>query len=128
MNLKEQIAAAADRRTQPLEVPEWGCTLHLKELSVGERMKLFDLMADDNNKDKLLYVYAILATVADADGNRIFTTDDYDLIAGKNSDVVLRLGKECANFNKLVGQPIEDAKKNSEPTQNEQLSTNCAKN
>jgi hypothetical protein len=100
----------------------------LKELSVGERMRLFDVMADDSNKDKLLYVYAILATAADADGNRIFTTDDYDLIASKHADVVLRLGKACAEFNKLVGTPVEDAKKNSEPAQNEQPSTSCAKN
>lgn len=112
MNLKDQIAQARDVKLQPVEVPEWGVTVYLKELTVGERLALYDVMTDDANKDRLLYVYAILYSVCDQDGNRAFGLEDYDLVANKNADVVLRIGKEAARHNKLIGDAIDDAKKN----------------
>lgn len=112
MDIREAIRTANDLKLTPCEVPEWGMTLHLRQLNVGERLELFRVLGDDTNKDKLLYVVAILFTACDPDGKRLFTLEDYDLLNAKNGEVILRLGREAAKLNKLVGEPIEDAKKN----------------
>lgn len=112
MNLKEKIAAAQDRKVEAVEVPEWGVKLYFHEMTVGERMRLYDVLAADSNKDRLLYVYAILATARDEHGDRVFSDEDYDLVASKNPDVVFRLGKLAAHHNRLVGDVVEAAKKN----------------
>lgn len=110
--MRDKILQAPDRATKTMDIPEWGCTVTLKELSVGERLQLWDVLSDDANKDKTLYVFAIIFTLVDEAGNRLFQPEDYDAIACKNADVVLKLGRECALFNRLLSGAIDDAKKN----------------
>jgi len=111
MDLREAIRTANDLKLTPCEVPEWNVTIFLRQLNVGERLELFRVLNDDANKDKLLYVVAILFTACDPDGNRLFTLDDYDLLTSKSGEVVLRIGREAARLNRLVGDPVDEAKK-----------------
>ena len=109
--MRDLILNAQDRQLKPVEVPEWGVTVYLRQLSVGDRLALFDVLSDEQNANKILYVYAIIFTVCDSSGQRIFTVEDYESIVQKNADVILRLGKECATFNRLLADAVPEAKK-----------------
>lgn len=112
MNLRDQIAAAKDTQLVPVEVPEWGCQIFIRELSLGDRLRLWDAIADEANKDKIHHVYTVIFCVTDEAGTPVFSLDDYDLVASKNHDVILRLGKHAAEVNKLLAGAVDDAKKN----------------
>lgn len=112
MDLREIITQARDVEVVPVQVPEWGCTVHIRQLSVRDRIQLMQKVNDDEAGK--LSVYALLFTLCDEAGTLVFTPQDYDLLASKNARVIDRLGKQAAEINHMVGDAVDDAKKNSD--------------
>jgi hypothetical protein len=113
MGLKETITSARDFELLAVEVPEWGTTVHLKQLSVAERLALVDQI--DGSPDGKLGVLALLHTLCEADGKLVFDPKtDYDLVAAKSARVVDRLSKLSSQLNKMQPGAVEAAKKNNE--------------
>ncbi len=111
MSIRDNILNANDRKQTSIEIDGWGL-IHVKELTLADRLSIHEELLKKENEDRLLYVYAILFSVVDEQGNRQFSKDDYDLVINKNQDLVYKLGEFCSEFCKLVGKPIEEAKKN----------------
>lgn len=109
MNLKEQITNARDVEITPLEVPEWGTTVYLKQVNVKERIALVEQINEANMGNGRLSVFTVLFTLCDESGNLVFGPDDYDLVASKNSRVVDRISNKAWDLNSM---PVEEAKKN----------------
>lgn len=109
MNLKDQIARADDRKVTPVPVPEWDCTVYLRQLSVEERNALVAQI--DTAEAGRLTVYILLHALCDEAGNPVFGPDDYAILAGKNARVVDRLGKEASALNMMLASSLDDAKK-----------------
>jgi len=106
--LKQLIAAARDVEVTPVEVPEWGTVVHLKQLNVSERISLMDKVTESNTGK--LSVFTLLFTLCDQDGVLVFGADDYELLAAKNARVIDRLGHRAAELNRMVGDAIGEAK------------------
>lgn len=116
MSLREQIASVKDYELEQVFVPEWNTDIYLRSITVGERVKLYTLL-DDKTTESRLSIWLVMFCLTEADGKRVFTEDDYDLIASKNAKVIDRLGKRAAELNMMMATAVEDSKKNSAPTQ-----------
>lgn len=121
MSLREYIESAQDLNITAVVVPEWKTTAYLRELTVGERQKLFDLV--DVNPAGRLGVYVLLYTLCEKGGERVFGDEDYAVLASKNAKVVDRLGRLAMEHNAMLGGSVDTAKKNSEETENSPVST-----
>lgn len=112
MSLRDQIDKIQDIKLIPFPIPEWETTVYIKTLTLPERLHLFDLIEKDENKEHLLYVYSILVSVTDEQGNRLWKDSEYDAVAKRDGDIVLRLGRLCAVSNKLVAAALDEKKSN----------------
>ncbi len=101
------ILAAEDRKLEPVEVKEWGCTVHVKPLNGVERSKLVRAVQAGG----VLYGAAMVASLCDENGNQLFTEADLDAINGKSGKVLERLSSFVVQLNGLNGGAVDDAKK-----------------
>ena len=105
------ILLCDDLKTSVVEVKEWNCKLHIRELGLDEGIKLFSMAQnlDGNNPtisgDDIAQVIAW--GVIDPDTNeRLFTDKDVKKLAKKSSKPLMTLYKAITD---LSG---EDAEKN----------------
>lgn len=69
------ILAADDLATEALEVPQWGGTVHVRELSLGERMQLGELA---QTAPDTVACWLVAVATTDAGGDPLFPQDDLD--------------------------------------------------
>lgn len=112
MNLRELISEVKDYTLEAVPVPEWKTTVYLREITVAERVKLFAVLEGKSLTDTPLCAHVLLYALCDQDGKRVFTDDDYDVLASKNAKVIKRLGTRAAEMNGMLSDAVEDAKKN----------------
>jgi hypothetical protein len=89
VTLRDTILGAADLPLHAVEVPEWGCTVYLRSLNVGERTRLLDVKDDEHE----LQLGAFIAGVRDSDGSPLFAPADREVLTAKSGAVVERLAK-----------------------------------
>lgn len=112
MNLKELISGVKDYHLEAVAVPEWNTTVHLREVTVADRGKLFKLVDGKQMPDTELYAHVLLYCICDENGKRAFGDEDYDLLASKNAKVIRRLGTQAIELNLMTPDAVDDAKKN----------------
>jgi hypothetical protein len=118
MSLKATILAAAGGAAPELvPVPEWGCDVHVREMTGAERDayeaetyqvsgKTVELNRQ-NARARLL-----VRCLSDEQGKRIFGDDDADVLGTKSGAVLDRLYVIAQRVNKLTAKDLEDAAKN----------------
>jgi len=125
---RDQILGIVDRKQKVVDVPEWGGEVIIKEMSGADRAEYMasiikfetnekgEVVAepDPANGDAKLLSYCLI----DEDGNRLFTRDDIEALGAKNGEVLERLANEALNLNAIDKEAVDDAKGESEPTQN----------
>jgi hypothetical protein len=127
--LRNAIINAKDCNIKPEEVPEWGCTVYLREWNGKDRSMFWSrsIRANENgaevNWDTLFdnQVLAVAMSLCDEEGNKLFDTTDKDLtvLAAKKGDVIQRLYTKSIEINGLAANSVEEAAKNSLPAQSE---------
>lgn len=112
--LKNTIFAALDARTEPVEVPEWGVTLYVKTMTGSERAafitKAEDARKSNNPLDAVAWL--VVMTAAEANGQRLFSDDDFGKVNGKSANVLDRISTASAKLNGLTDGAVDEAKKN----------------
>lgn len=108
------------RKTQTLEVPEWGGSVTLRELSATERFglgKTAERIGAEHGMDEgVALVYALaLASIVDGDDPVFGEADVAEFTAGDFS-VLARIAGEVASINAMSG---EDVSGNSEGSQSD---------
>jgi hypothetical protein len=88
---REQILAKRSTRIVTVEVPEWGGTVHLRALTVGERDRLDQFVQDSKQKVSGFRSLVLSLCLCDADGNRLFADRQREEIDGLDASVVERL-------------------------------------
>lgn len=74
------ILAADDLATEALEVPQWGGTIHVRELTLAERMELGRM--DQAQPDTIAcWLVAVAATTSD--GDPLFDQAELDTVIAK---------------------------------------------
>lgn len=101
---------------EPVDVPEWTTTVHLRVMSAAERIA-WASAKDAGEASSVMPMARLLARcLSDEAGNRIFDDSDGDAaaIAAKDGTVVDRLGQRALRMNGLSDDGREDARKNSD--------------
>lgn len=112
---REDILKADDRKTVEVEIPEWGGTVLLMEMSAKERddyevsLQTFDANGKASFNPENVRAKLVSACLVDENGQRMFTVND---LAQKNGRVIDRLFQAASELNSVAESAIEDAAKN----------------
>jgi hypothetical protein len=105
VSLREQILASqGERKPEPLEVPEWHATVWLKQMTVADQVAL-----SEGTKPADMPVAVLLHCLVDENGERIFTDDDREALAGESFAIVLRVFVAAAKLNGLSTAELDEA-------------------
>ena len=114
-DLLKKIKAADKKNLLPVEVPEWGLTVYIKQLTVGERdsfeaeafasRKGDGLM--DNPRSKFL-----VRTLCDEHGQTLCKPEEFKQLAELSSKPMERLFEAAQKHNRLTDSDVEELAKN----------------
>ncbi len=90
----------------PLEVPEWGCTVHLKPFNGYERRRF----VKNAHTGNVLYGEVMRQTLCDEHGHPLFTADDVDALEKKSGKVLDRVGGVIMRLNGIGVDAVDEAK------------------
>jgi hypothetical protein len=116
MSLKDQIQSAQDLKSEPVEVPEWGCQVYIKTMNGIERDKWEALAYSAPGTRKVIDEYwesLLLHTIVDENGERVFSDSDLGILRGKSSKVIGRLFDKAAKQNGIRKEDLDTSIKNS---------------
>lgn len=117
-DLRAKILAQPDLKTVDVEVSEWGMTLKVRSLTATERSGFersmnFDPQGNPRNLENLQTRLAVL-TVVNGDGERVFTDDDVEALAGKHAGALQKIFNAAAELNGLTKEAADALAGNSE--------------
>lgn len=113
---REAILAVDDRKLERFEVPEWGGVIYLRVMTGTERDAWEQGIGRGAGQevDGLMAIALLVAkVVADADGNRLFSDDDVELLKGKSAPALMRVWARAQRLNALTDGDVEALVKNS---------------
>lgn len=108
---RDAILAADDLKAKRVETPEWAGHVFVRPMTAGER-DAFDLFITEHRGHAKIRAYIVALCAVDADGKRLFTEGDVDVLDGKASAPMTRVFMAARKLNKLFVEDIEDAAKN----------------
>lgn len=118
---RQQIDAVSDLRTKDVEVPEWGGTVRLRELSSKERslIEATTIGAKGQSVEvrieafKTLRERMVVAALIDEDGNRLYKDNEAGFLGQKSGQVVERLFQTVQELSGMTPAAVKDAEGNS---------------
>jgi hypothetical protein len=98
-----------------VDVPQWGKTF-IRKISAAERVAIDYLRMENDGRPPNIEARVAVMFVADEAGNRIFKDEDAKELGAEPAHVeaIVAVVNAGLEFNKLRGEPVADAKKNSE--------------
>ena len=114
---REQILAAKDRKTETINVEEWGGDVIVASMSGADRDE-FDqhLIAAQKEGDdawrRQIRARLTALCVVDENNDRLFTADDILALGQKSSAALEPIYKAALRLNKLGADEVEKAAKN----------------
>lgn len=115
----QQILDYDDRKTERVEVPEWGGDVIVRNLTGSERDSYeasMTIQKGDKSVPNPVGARARLVVRAaiDEDGKRLFSDNDAPKLSDKNAAVLDRLWDKIAELSGLTSTAAEDAEGNSD--------------
>ena len=118
MSIRDKVAAADDRQTEVVTIPEWDVTIELRSPTVNERADLIREFTDDDGRTDYAAMYAalVIATCHDPEtGDKAFTAEDAAMLREKNGRVVNDLFEAAQLIAGLSPSQVEEDKKSVDP-------------
>lgn len=125
---RDQILGTDDLGRKEIEVPEWGGTVTIRQLTRGEqdaylKRQMGDAKMKAGRKEvsgefnaAAMYghdAWLCVRGICDADGKPMFGDKDIEALAKKNGAVVGRIAQEIVKFSDMAEDvPLEDEAKN----------------
>jgi len=105
----DQILAADDMGLKEVAVPEWGGSVFIRVMTVGERDEYERMWIGQRDKGIANFRTQYLARVlCDDTGKLLFTRDKVDALAAKSGAVCGRLFDEAMNHNKMTEADVQE--------------------
>lgn len=118
MGLREQILQAQDLERKAVEVPEWNCTVWVRELTgsegddlEAETYKVRGKEVEVNRKN--FRARLLRRALVDEQGAQVFDAKDLELLGAKSSKVLKRLADIASEMSGISKKDEEDLVKNS---------------
>jgi hypothetical protein len=114
MLTRDQILKAKDRKTETLNVPEWGGEVIVSAMSGHDRdaFEASIVRADGRTDMANMRAKLVAACVVDEAGNRLFQPADIEALGGKSSSALDRIVSVAQRLNRLGDQQLEELKGN----------------
>jgi hypothetical protein len=110
---KEQILAADDSGLLEVEVPEWGGSVFIRVMTVGERDSYEnEWMANKSTGVSNFRSKFLQRVLCDEHGKLLFSASEVDALAKKSARVVTTLWEAAMRHNKLTDADVEELAKN----------------
>lgn len=110
---KEKILAADDLGLLEVPVPEWGDSVFIRVMTVGERDSYENDWVLNKNKGVENFRSKFLQRVlCDEKGNLLFASDEVPKLAGKSAKVMSRIWQKAMEHNALTDADVEELAKN----------------
>lgn len=95
------ILGAAKLKIIAVEVPEWNGTVHLREMTAGQRDQFdaLQLAADEASRFQDIRARLLVMCLCDESGALMFAGSDVATVSGFPSGVVSRLWESCLDIN-----------------------------
>lgn len=119
---KAQIFAADDRKTEDVEVPEWGGTVRLRGLNGTERdayeASMQKQVGGKQVQDLRNFRARLVALAAiNEDGTPLFEQNEVAALAKRSSAALSRLFDATCRLSGITDEDVKDLEGNSEPGQ-----------
>jgi hypothetical protein len=118
MSLRDQIVNASDCQREAVKVPEWNCTVYIRNMTAHDldswQCETYETNGTDvkvnrqNIRSRLL-----VRCIVDEDGKRVFKDEEAHELGAKNTKVIERLYKVAEKLNAVTAKDVEDLAKNS---------------
>lgn len=106
------LLAAPISAPTPVDLPELGGRVFVREMTAAERDQFDEGIRDDSGKLRDGYrAQLVAATVCDADGKLLFRPEQAAELAGRGASLVVKLARVAARVNALTAEAVEEAKK-----------------
>lgn len=114
---KNDILGAKDIKIELVDVPEWGGSVYVKEMTGAERDKYESSILEikgDRQTVNLQNARAKLAsyTICDENGNRLFTETDISALASKSATALQRIFEKGMSLSKIGKDDMDSLTKN----------------
>lgn len=110
---KEQILAADDMGLLEVQVPEWGGSVFIRVMTVGERDSYEnEWMANKSTGVANFRSKFLQRVLCDEKGALLFTRDEVEALAKKSAKVIGMLWEAAMRHNKLTDSDVEELAKN----------------
>lgn len=107
------ILGADDVKTTTVEVPEWGGSVIVREMTGTDRDAFEGFLVSRDVKDELSFRALLVACSAiDENGKRLFTVDQVNHLGRKNARALDRVFAAANELSKVTGNAVEEAQKN----------------
>jgi hypothetical protein len=113
MTREEFLKLGADTSIRAVEVPEWGCTAHVRSMSGVERteFKTISEACVKAGREPDADTHLVLLTACDESGKRIFSSADFELVNSKSAKAITALARAALMVNGLIPEAVELEKK-----------------
>jgi hypothetical protein len=94
-----QIRDAVDLKEDIVEIPEWGGSVRLVQMTAAESLEMTKLMSVQAHADDGIFLMLVFSA-KDAEGNRLFTIEDVLELKKKNFNVLNTLQRRAITLNR----------------------------
>lgn len=117
---KDDILTAVDLKVEEIEVPEWGGTVRVSQITAADRLALQMMILDEKTQKpkspleitRLMTIGLLTLAIVDEQGNRLFTPDDVEALGKKSSAAVDRVFEAADKLNGISAEMAGVIKKN----------------
>lgn len=112
---RDQILSAQDIKADEIDIPEWGGTVRLRQMTGRQRDEFERALSDQAKLGELgtnMRARIVAATVVDEQDNLLFTEADIATLGEKNWRALDRIASTASKLNALTDAAIEDVAKN----------------
>jgi hypothetical protein len=116
INLRDKILGMNDLKHQPCPIPEWDCTIIIKEMTGQQRARLLqnavDVTTGKMDLEKMYPELAIYSCMHPDTGQPIFQIEDRDFLNTKSGAALERIAGIAMQLSGLSSKGVENAVKN----------------
>jgi len=111
---KDEILAATDLAHEDIEVPEWGGTVRVQEMSGTARDAYEDQLMSlpEGERTKNLRARLAAFTLVNEEGDLMFSLEETSKLGRKSAKALDRVFAAAVRLNKLGDASVEEAAKN----------------